>query len=58
MVLTCSAQNATSVTIAGAGPLTNGSTVVNPHVDTTYTCTAVGTRSQDTKTLTVKVTQP
>ncbi len=58
VVLTCVAQNATSVTIAGAGPLTNGSTTVNPRVDTTYTCTAVGTRSQDTKTVTVKVTQP
>ena len=59
VLLTCTTENATSVTIAGAGPLAaNGSVVVNPKVDTTYTCTAVGTRSQDTKTLTVKVTQP
>jgi hypothetical protein len=58
VVLTCLAQNASSVTIAGAGALINGSVVVNPRVDTTYTCTAVGLRSQDTKTLTVKVTQP
>jgi hypothetical protein len=58
VVLTCLAENATSVTVAGAGPLVNGSVVVRPTVDTTYTCTAVGTRSQDTRTLTVTVTQP
>ncbi len=57
VVLSCQATNATSVTIAGAGPLAgNGTVVVNPTVDTTYTCTAVGVRSQDTKTLLVKVT--
>lgn len=59
VVLTCTATDATSVTIAGAGPLAfNGTVVVNPQVDTTYTCTAVGVRSQDTRTLLVKVTQP
>jgi hypothetical protein len=59
VVLTCLATDATSVTIAGAGPLAfNGTVVVNPQVDTTYTCTAVGTRSQDTRSLLVKVTQP
>jgi hypothetical protein len=56
VVLTCTAQNATSVSIAGAGPLVNGTVTVTPTVDTTYTCTAIGTRSQDQKTLTVKVT--
>jgi hypothetical protein len=59
VVLTCTATNATSVTIAGAGPLAfNGTVVVNPQVDTTYTCTAVGVGSQDTRSLLVKVTQP
>ncbi len=59
VVLTCLAANATSVTIAGAGPLAgNGSVVVNPQVDTTYTCTAVAGSSQDSKSLLVKVTQP
>jgi hypothetical protein len=59
VVLTCLATNATSVTIAGAGPLAgNGSVVVNPQVDTTYTCTAVAGTSQDSKSLLVKVTQP
>jgi hypothetical protein len=57
VVLSCQASDATSVTIAGAGPLAgNGTVVVNPTVDTTYTCTAVGVRSQDTKTLLVRVT--
>ncbi|MBS1872635.1 MAG: OmpA family protein [Acidobacteria bacterium] len=57
--LVCLAENATSVTIAGAGQVaTDGSVIVNPMVDTTYTCTAVGVRSQDSKTLIVKVTQP
>ena len=59
VVLTCLATNATSVTIAGAGPLSAiGTTVVNPTVDTTYTCTATGNGTSDTKTLLVKVTQP
>lgn len=59
VVLTCLATNATSVTIAGAGALSPlGTVVVNPTVDTTYTCTAVGNGNTDTKTLTVKVTQP
>lgn len=57
--LTCLAENATSVTIAGAGPVaTDGTVIVTPLVDTTYTCTAVGVRSQDTKTIIVRVTQP
>jgi hypothetical protein len=58
VVLTCIAENATSVTIAGAGPVIRNQVVVNPRVDTTYTCTAVGTRSQDTQTVTVRVDQP
>ncbi len=59
VVLSCQTTNATSVTIAGAGPLAgNGTVVVNPQVDTTYTCTAVGVRSTDTRTLLVRVTQP
>ncbi len=60
VTLTCLANNATSVTIAGAGALSpNGTVVVQPTVDTTYTCTAVGQGgTQDTRTLTVKVTQP
>lgn len=58
VVLTCIADNATSVTVAGAGPLFRNQVIVNPRVDTTYTCTAVGTRSQDTRTVTVQVTQP
>lgn len=58
VVLTCLATDATSVSIAGADPLVNGIVVVHPQVDTTYTCTAVGVRSQDTKSLLVKVTQP
>ena len=59
VVLTCLATDATSVSISGAGPLAfNGTVVVNPQVDTTYTCTAVGVRSQDTRSLLVKVTQP
>jgi OmpA family/K319L-like, PKD domain len=58
VVLTCLATNATSVTIAGAGTLVNGSVTVQPQVTTTYTCTAVGQGPADTKTLTVTVTQP
>lgn len=58
VTLTCLASNATSVTIAGAGPVNSGgSVVVNPTVDTTYTCTAVGAGgTTDTATVTVKVT--
>jgi hypothetical protein len=59
VTLTCLATNATTVTIAGAGPLgTDGTVVVTPKVDTTYTCTATGSAGTDTKSLTVKVTQP
>ncbi len=59
VVLTCLADNATSVTIAGAGPLSPvGSVVVNPTVDTTYVCTATGNGTTDTRSLLVKVTQP
>ena len=59
VVLTCLASNATSVTIAGAGALSAiGTTVVNPTVDTTYTCTATGNGTTDTKSVLVKVTQP
>ncbi len=59
VVLTCTAENATSVVIAGAGPLSAiGTTVVNPTVDTTYTCTATGNGTADSRTLLVKVTQP
>jgi hypothetical protein len=58
VTLTCLATNATSVTVAGAGALdSNGSVVVKPTVDTTYTCTAVGANgSSDTASLTVNVT--
>jgi hypothetical protein len=55
--LTCLAENATNVTIAGAGALTAaGTVVVNPTVDTTYTCTATGNGTSDSKTVLVKVT--
>jgi len=58
VVLTCTATNATSVVIAGAGPLSPlGTVVVNPSIDTTYTCTATGSGTTDTRSLTVKVTQ-
>src|SRR5579872_1009836 len=58
VTLTCLASNATSVTIAGAGPVSaSGSVVVNPTVNTTYTCTAIGAAgSTNTATLTVNVT--
>lgn len=56
VVLTCLATNATSVTISNAGPLVNGTVVVNPQTTTTYTCTATGPGGMVTKTLTVPVT--
>lgn len=59
VVLTCIATNATSVVIAGAGALSpQGTVTVNPTVDTTYTCTATGNGTSDTKSVLVKVTQP
>ncbi|MEO7145168.1 MAG: OmpA family protein [Bryobacteraceae bacterium] len=58
VTLTCLANNATSITIAGAGPVNAaGAVVVNPTVTTTYSCTAVGAGgSTDTASLTVNVT--
>ena len=58
VTLTCVATGANTVTIAGAGALSaQGTVVVNPTVDTTYTCTAVGANgAQAVKTLTVTVT--
>ena len=60
VTLTCLATNATSVTINGVGPVdANNSVKVNPLVDTTYTCTAVGKDNKPaTATLLVPVTQP
>jgi hypothetical protein len=57
VTLTCLAQNATSVSITGAPALSGrGTVVVNPTVDTTYTCVATGANNtQDTRSLTVRV---
>ena len=60
VVLTCKADNATKVDIQpnnGQGTTAgSSSTQVFPQQDTTYTCTATGTRSTDVMTLLVKVT--
>ena len=56
IVLTCQAQNATSVTISGIAVNTSGSITVNPQTTTTYTCVATNTSgTQATQSLTVPV---
>ena len=43
VVLTCQAKNASQVIISGVGPVDkNGNITVNPQVQTTYVCVAVG----------------
>ena len=58
VVLTCLAQNATSVTVTGAGALnSSGSVTVNPQTTTSYTCVATNnTGGQASQSLTVPVT--
>jgi hypothetical protein len=57
VLLTCLAENATTIDIQpNNGQNTTAQTQVFPTQDTTYTCTAVGSRSRDTKTVFVKVT--
>ncbi len=57
VLLTCLAENATTIDIQpNNGQNTTAQTQVFPTQDTTYTCTAIGSRSRDTKTVTVKVT--
>lgn len=60
VLLTCLAENATNIDIQpNNGVNTVAQTLVYPRVDTTYTCTATGANgAKDTKTLTVRVTQP
>lgn len=57
VILTCLAENATQIDIQpNNGQNITAQTQVFPTVDTTYTCTATGPRSRDTKTVFVKVT--
>jgi hypothetical protein len=57
VLLTCLAENATSIDIQpNNGQNVTAQTQVFPTQDTTYTCTAVGPRSRDTKTVFVRVT--
>jgi len=57
VLLTCLAENATTIDIQpNNGQNITAQTQVFPTQDTTYTCTAVGPRSRDTKTVFVKVT--
>ena len=57
VVLTCLAQNATSVTITGVGAVNAaGSVTVNPQTTTTYTCVATGSSgAQASQNVTVPV---
>jgi hypothetical protein len=57
VLLTCLAENATTIDIQpNNGQNITAQTQVFPTQDTTYTCTAVGPRSRDTKTVFVRVT--
>ena len=57
VLLTCTANNATTVSVSPGGPLSsNGTVTVNPMSDTTYTCTATGAGGSVSQALTVKVT--
>ncbi len=56
-VLTYSANNATSVTVAGIGQVYGG-ILVRPQVTTSYTITAVGPRNQASCQVTVNVNTP
>ena len=60
VVLTCLAQNATSVTITGVGAVNaSGSITVNPQTTTTYSCVASNsTGAQASQSLTVQVASP
>jgi hypothetical protein len=57
VLLTCLAENATTIDIQpNNGQNITAQTQVFPTQDTTYTCTAIGPRSRDVKTVSVKVT--
>ncbi len=57
VLLTCLADNATTIDIQpNNGQNITAQTQVFPTQDTTYTCTAIGPRSRDVKTVSVKVT--